>query len=187
MAHSALRSENQSTVRPDGSHRRGRISAFTLIELLVVIAIIAILAAMLLPVLSKAKSEAQGVVCKSNTHQLVLAALFYANDFNDRWVPNQPDLPPSAPLWVGGLMNYNSANTDNTNDALLGDSTKSFLALYLKSTGVYHCPADRSSVSKEGARVRSVSMSESVGTTPSGFAGIRPMTRSMANGSRESM
>lgn len=56
---------------------------FTLIELLIVIAIIAILAAMLLPALNKARSKAQESGCIGNQKQLITAFIFYANDFKD--------------------------------------------------------------------------------------------------------
>src|SRR6476646_3959395 len=70
---------------PRGGARRG----FTLIELLVVIVIIAILASMLLPVLSKAKAKAQAVSCLINLKQLQLAWHLYADDHQDAICPNQ--------------------------------------------------------------------------------------------------
>ncbi len=143
--------------------------AFTLIELLVVIAIIAILAAMLLPALSGAKQRAQGIQCVSNMRQLIVACTLYVGENHDRFPPNEP-VPKGQyqPCWVSGYMDYDPANPDNSNAGLLVDSQHSKLAPFAKSPGIFRCPADRSRVAGQGNRVRSVSMSQAVGTTPDG-------------------
>ena len=130
-----------------------------MIELLVVIAIIAILAALLLPALSKAKQKAQGVNCMSNTKQLILAWILYAGDNQDKLVYNLPGSGIDG--WVAGQMSW-AAIPDNTNKTYL---TQGKLGPYTaRNTGIYHCPADVSKgVGQAQLRVRSVSMNAFVG------------------------
>ena len=147
--------------------RRGLLSkGFTLIELLVVIAIIAILAAMLLPSLAKAKTKAQGVQCMSNSKQLLLAWSMYADDHNGTLVmnPNQGAYNVAWAYWVYGLMTWGT-NPDVTNYAFLVNPTYAKLAPYTAMTrNLYKCPADNYLSGAQRAlgwkaRVRSYSMS----------------------------
>ncbi len=140
-----------------GRHPAG----FTLIELLVVIAIIAILAAMLLPSLSRAKLKAHGISCMNNLRQLQVAWFMYVQDNHDRLPGVSGGSYASDNTWVSGWLDFNNGNTHNTNILFLTDARYSQIGPYVKSPGIYRCPADQSTAPFGGLRLpreRSVSM-----------------------------
>ena len=140
-----------------------RWRAFTLIELLVVIAIIAILAALLLPALTRAKLKAQGIQCMSNLKQLDVAWQMYPDDNNGTLPPNQHGSSTvdavNDPSWVNGWEDFTADNPANTNRLFLATA---LIGPYCsKQTGIYHCPADIYTCVEGGRqmlRVRSMSM-----------------------------
>jgi len=152
----------------NGYRHQSRTRGFTLIELLVVIAIIAILAAMLLPALSKAKIRSQGIGCMNNTRQLTYAWRMYAEDNREVLPFAYATTAAAAPyVWVPGILDdVNPAAADNWNlDLTL---RKSILWPYCgNSVGIWHCPADTSyginNLGQSVPRVRSVTMSNWVG------------------------
>jgi len=148
-------------LRPQIKHRpvSTRLGgAFTLIELLVVIAIIAILGAILLPVLNAAKIRAQTATCINDQKELAMAWLMYANDNHDgcagnNW-PNEQNwatLANQNQNWISGWLGAdgsggngssgNQGGPDNTNVNLLVNQKYATLAEYTRVPKLFLCPA----------------------------------------------
>ena len=125
---------------------KSRPAGFTLIELLVVIAIIAILAAMLLPALARAKLKATQAACLNNQKQIGLASLMYASENNDAIVafPSVASgggfwiVPANPPPWVA-VGTTTAQALQMVQDCL---RTNNPLYQYAPNVGIYHCPGD---------------------------------------------
>jgi len=136
-----------------------QLRAFTLIELLVVVAIIAVLTALLLPALAKAKEQAKRLQCVNNERQITLAWLMYAGD-HDGALPRNGYVPKGGDTnllrWVQGYYNHNFSVFDLIDHNALIGPEYSQLAPYLPGRGemrVYRCPNDRKSVTVFGRSI----------------------------------
>jgi len=118
------------------------LQAFTLIELLVVMAVISILAALLLPALSRAKGSGESVSCLNNLKQLQLAWKGYEAD-NDDWFPvNTSRVIGAQPQSISNSWVLGNAQFDTTTSNLVAGSLYAFVG----SAATYHCPADHATV-----------------------------------------
>jgi prepilin-type N-terminal cleavage/methylation domain-containing protein/prepilin-type processing-associated H-X9-DG protein len=136
-------------------------AGFTLVELLVVIGIIALLAALLLPVLARSKAKATGIACNNNIRQLELGWLLYADENDGRLVNNhgKPETIARRQTWANNVEDWLNTD-DNTNLVYLTEAKLG--PLVSRSTRVFKCPSDREPAAN-GERIRSVSMNAMVG------------------------
>ena len=109
-------------------------NAFTLVEILSVVAIIALLLAILLPILASSRAKARETNCLSNLHQIGLATFAYAQDYDDRFPLGGDAIDINKPgEWTG---------TDVYGKAILLKPLPEILNPYTKNSTIWHCPAD---------------------------------------------
>jgi prepilin-type processing-associated H-X9-DG protein len=155
-----------------GSFPGRRFGAFTLIELLVVIGIIAMLVALLLPALARAKEKATTVRCLNNLKQLSTCWHLYATDNADLLAPNNSIMVFMGNSWTVGASNVSWCPDHARTDTNTVDLRSGVLFSYNTSVAIYHCPADKSTVetadgqTTPALRNRSYNMSQSVNGYP---------------------